>query len=90
MGVFQYEARNRAGEFFAGTVEARDEREAAGLIRRRGLSGGAASGWLLFIYSARKLRARPQSPAGGSSSRGRSRRRRLPSCACSSCGRWRR
>ena len=37
MGVFQYEARNRAGEFFAGTVEARDEREAAGLIRRRGL-----------------------------------------------------
>ena len=76
MGVFQYEARNRAGEFFAGTVEARDERE--------------ASGWLLFIYSARKLRARPQSPAGGSSSRGRSRRRRLPSCACSSCGRWRR
>lgn len=37
MGVFQYEARNRAGEFFAGTVEAHDEREAAGLIRRRGL-----------------------------------------------------
>lgn len=37
MGVFLYEARNRAGEIFAGTIEAKDKREAAGLIRRRGL-----------------------------------------------------
>lgn len=37
MGVFLYEARNRAGELFAGTIEAKDKREAAGLIRRRGL-----------------------------------------------------
>lgn len=37
MGVFLYEARNRAGELFAGTIEAKDKREAAGLIRQRGL-----------------------------------------------------
>ena len=37
MGVFLYEARNRAGELFAGTIEAKDKREAAGIIRRRGL-----------------------------------------------------
>lgn len=47
MGVFQYEARNRAGEFFAGTVEARDEREAAGLIRRRGL-------WVAALHPQRE------------------------------------
>lgn len=37
MSTFLYEARSRSGEFFAGTVEAADKREAAGLIRRRGL-----------------------------------------------------
>ena len=43
MGVFQYEARNRAGEFFAGTVEARDEREAARLqVSRLEAEGRAA------------------------------------------------
>ena len=37
MSTFLYEARSRSGEFFAGAVEAADKREAAGLIRRRGL-----------------------------------------------------
>lgn len=37
MSLFIYEARSRSGEFFEGCVEARDKREAAGLIRRRGL-----------------------------------------------------
>ncbi|MGN0949552.1 MAG: type II secretion system F family protein [Mitsuokella sp.] len=37
MSFFIYEARSRSGEFFEGCVEARNKREAAGLIRRRGL-----------------------------------------------------
>lgn len=84
MGVFQYEARNRAGEFFAGTVEARDEREAAGLIRRRGL-------WVAALHlQCEEAAGAPAVSRWRQQLAGRSRRRRLPSCACSSCGRWRR
>ena len=74
MGVFLYEARNRAGELFAGTIEAKDKREAAGLIRRRGL-------WIASLS--------PQEAAlpGRCSLPGSMRCRRL-NCACCSCGRW--
>lgn len=45
MGVFLYEARNRAGELFAGTIEAKDKREAARALDRLAESaGGEESG----------------------------------------------